>query len=101
METGSEKLDLGGENRQFTLITRLWIAATRESGDADDISSSQLFVLIGEGDIARGVLRLTQDLELDTFGTKIVEEQLGSCRALVFDTSRDLHDSILLRLALS
>lgn len=79
METGSEKLDLCGEDGQFTLITGLGVTATWETGDTDDISSSQLFVLIGEGNIARGVLGLAQNLELDAFGAEIVEEQLGSC----------------------
>jgi hypothetical protein len=79
METRSEEFNLCGEDGKFTLITGLGVTATWESGDTDDISSSQLLMLFSELNIACGVLSLAQNLELDAFSAEIVEEQLSTC----------------------
>jgi hypothetical protein len=78
VQAGRQENDLGGEDRKFTIGAILGAGTARETDDTNNISSAQMLVLSLEGDIARGVLGLAHDLHLDTFGTDIVEEKLGT-----------------------
>jgi hypothetical protein len=78
VQAGRQENDFGGKDRKFTIGAVLGACTTRETDDTDDISSAQVLVLSLEGDIPGGVLGLAHNLHLDTFGTDIVEEELGT-----------------------
>lgn len=73
-----EKDDLGSEDRQLTIRPVLGAGATRETDNSDDITSPQVVMLTLESNIASSILSLANDLDLDAFGTDIVEDQLGT-----------------------
>lgn len=58
-----------------------------------------MHVLVGEGDVAFGLLRLAHDLDLLALGANIVEEELGAGGALVVDTGTDAKNLVLVVLA--
>lgn len=95
-----EKDDLGSEDRQLTIRPVLGASATRETDNADDITSPQVFMLSLEANIASSILSLANDLDLGAFGTDIVEDQFGTRRALGVNSTGDADRDFGLLLAL-
>lgn len=95
-----EKDDLGSEDRQLTIRPVLGASATRETDNADDITSPQVFMLSLEANIASSILSLANDLDLGAFGTDIVEDQLSTRRTLGVNSTGDADRDFGLLLAL-
>lgn len=87
MQAWREKDNLLSKDRQFTVISVLGRGTSGKADDADDISSSQMFVLSLERNVSCRFLGLTRNLDLDTFGTDVVEDQLSTSRSLGIDSS--------------
>jgi hypothetical protein len=82
VKAGGEKNNLRCKDRQLTVRAVLGVTAARETDDTDNITSSKVFVLSIERNLAGSILSLANHLHLDALGADIVEDQLGAGRAL-------------------
>lgn len=98
-QAGCEKNNLLGEDGELSLVVlSLGGSPAGETDDSDDISTVEVLVL-GKV-VANGLLRLGEDLDLDTLPTEIVEAELVAGRTLTVDTTSDADRNILSGLAL-
>lgn len=100
MQAGCEENNLRRKDGELTICSVLGVTATRESDDANDISSAQLLMLSLERNIALGMLSLAHNLNLDSLGTDIVEDQLRTRRPLGVDSASDADFDVRLLFAL-
>ena len=100
VQTGRQEDDLGSEDRQLTIVTVLGGSASRETDNTDNVASTEVLVLLLEWDTASGVLCLAHNLDLLALGADVVENELGTRRALGIDTASKSDGDIGLLLAL-
>lgn len=100
VQTRGQEDDLGGEDGQLTVITVLRRSATRETDNTNDITSSEVLMLLLEWDAAGGILCLAHHLDLLALSTDVVENQLGTRGTLGVDTASNADRNIGLLLAL-
>ncbi|KAL7354378.1 hypothetical protein ACKS0A_10728 [Histoplasma ohiense] len=95
MQTRREQHHFRSEYRQLSIRAVLRGSAAWKANNAHNVSSSQMFMLVLEGDVSLHVLRLACDLDLHALSTNIVENQFGPCRPLGIDPSRDAQFLVL------
>lgn len=87
MQAGGQKNKLSGEDRELAIVTVLGGGTAGETDNSDNITTTDVLVLLLEGGAASGELGLTHDLDLDTLGAEIIEEKLVARGALGVDTT--------------
>lgn len=93
VQTRGQESDLGGEDGKFTIITVLGVGLANETGHTDDITAAEELVLLLEG-LSSRVLGGAHDLDLDTLGADIVEDQLATSGTLGVDTTTEVDSDI-------
>lgn len=99
VQAGSEESDFLSKDTQLTLISVARSSTAGVTLDADNVTSAERLVLVGEGLAAGGFLRLAHDLHSGALGADIVEAEVGARGTLVVDTATDADDLFLLVLA--
>lgn len=100
VQAGRKKDHLRSEDGQLTVGTVLGAGTAGETDDTDDVTTAEVLVLSLERHAASGVLSLSDDLDLDTLGADIVEDQLGAGSTLSVNTTGDADGDLGLLLAL-
>lgn len=103
MQAWREQDNFCRKDRQLSFLALLDLIARCSpswvSHYANNISSSQVFVLLFEWDRRIAQVSLTHDLHLDSFISNIVEHKLVARGALVVDSSSHPEDDFLVCLA--
>lgn len=100
MQAGGQKNELGGEDGKLTIVTVLGGCTAGETDNTNDITTTDVLVLILERNIAGDILGLAHDLNLDTLSAEIVEDQLVAGGALCINTTGQADGDLGLLLAL-